>query len=213
MLSDKQAEVLTRFLAPDSGATENERKIAKMLLDARQTSEEIAAVNPATIAYFCGVWGGKTERGHYCYLPGGVRERTPKHVTPWGSGQWGAVTDSGLCKAMQPEARNAYDYDRDKQVEGVRYHFRQAGWTLVCWWDRSADPRHGCVAGFALYGSYSADQAESEARRLFPSIFQRMDLHLGRTTEDAILRERVIAALALANADQWRAVAAALNLR
>lgn len=206
-LPPHQIDVLQRLLKPDSGASENERDIARRLLDRQQTVAEIASMAECSTAYFVGVWPDPYTKGHYCRTPDG--QLAKRAVTPW-TGHYGDPITDGVCMKIMGATEQ---YGAHMQPEGVRFHQQKEGWTLVCWWDRSGDPRKGCVAGFALKGSYNADQAEAEARRLFPLVFSRIDRHLGRSTDAQELRALVIRRLAEANQEEWERVAVTLGVK
>ncbi len=206
-LPPHQIDVLQRLLKPDSGASENERDIARRLLERQHAVAGIATMPECSTAYFVGVWPDPYKKGHYCRTPDG--QMAKKAVTPWAGHYGDPITDSACMKVMG----SLEPYSDRLQPEGVRFYQQKEGWTLVCWWDRSGDPRRGSVAGFALKGSYHADQAETEARRLFPLVFARIDRHLGRSTEAQELRAQVIRKLAEANQQEWELVAMTLGVK
>lgn len=124
------------------------------------------------IVYYFGVARGQT--GHYCYdrtysCPNNYAVRTPWVDVPYAPlGEWAArlaLYGTGNIK-------------QNEQVEGVRHHVTDQGWTLLSWWDRSAHERHGSHSTFAIQGEYQADEAEAIARTAFPAVFQRMEKHL-----------------------------------
>lgn len=152
------------------------------------------------IAYFCGVWPGNSA-GHHSYRPNGEQWREGEPVTPWGSVEFGyAIMDGHVANLMPGHQGNP------REPEGVRYWTQRGGWTLVSWWDRSADRRNASIAVFAFDAILTADQAEAEARSLFPGVFRRMDLHLGRTAAQQVLKEQVLAALQSAPYAKWQQV-------
>lgn len=60
-----------------------------------------------------------------------------------------------------------------EQVEGVVVHELHDGWTLVSWWDRSADHRGGCCATFLVEGAHTSAEAVALARERYPALFAR----------------------------------------
>lgn len=162
-------------------------------------------------AYFCGVWPGHTA-GHYCYLPTGHKAGRGSPLSPWAGDAWSPLTDSRCYPHMGCKlVAGMWDTPRDAR-EGVRYHDQRDGWTLVAWWDRSGDHRGGSIAAFAFDEVLTPDAAEARARELFPAVWQRIDIHLGRTTEAAVLRQQVLTALATAPQSQVERVAAVLGI-
>ena len=78
-----------------------------------------------------------------------------------------------------------YDYEKwghkpEGQPEGVLRFVRQGGWTLVFWWDRSADRRFGSYSAIAFDAELPDAEALATARRFFPEVFARIEAHLGR---------------------------------
>lgn len=54
------------------------------------------------------------------------------------------------------------------------------GWTMLAAWDRSADPRGGCTATFALQGEFEPAVALRIARETYPGLLARIEEHVGR---------------------------------
>lgn len=218
ILSPKREGDLRRYLDEGSGASPTERDLARRLLDAHALAVAAAKGPPSTI-YFCGVYperGAKHDRGHYARLPGGGRvwiERVNGvENSPWGAD--GTFSRDPLIDGavIQTMSGKQDAYARREEPEGVRYHFQKNDWTLVSWWDRSADPRGGCIAAFAMKGLYDPDEAETYARKMFPTVFERMDLHLGRTQAGEVLRDRVVRSLAEAPQSVWEEIARLLRI-
>lgn len=217
ILPPNQEATLRRYLNEESGASDTEKALARQLLDAHELAVASAKAPPSAI-YFCGVWpSSRGEKGHYAYLPGG------QHVymvhgngvenSPWGTSNAFSrdpLIDGVIMDAMSPRAKGSYAMR--EEPEGLRYHFQKSGWTLVSWWDRSGDQRNGSCAGFAMKGLYTADEAETYARKMFPTVFERMDLHLGRTPRAEVLRDRVVRALAEAPQSAWEEIARLLRV-
>lgn len=98
-----------------------------------------------TESYYFGCW---RQAGHYFFAPGMVRVG---EVTPWGY-----TLDS-----------RAFDTD-----EWVVWHAE--GWTAIGREDRTVDHRPGSHSIFALHAPLlTVAEAETEAQRLFPEIFER----------------------------------------
>ena len=161
-----------------------------------------------SLVVFCGVW--PRSMGHFAFWPSGEKAKDP--TSPWG------YRFNTLCDGTVIPLMTVCDRQRtERQPEGVRYHFQKDGWTLVSWWDRSGDPRHGSIAAFAMQGIYTADEAETQARRAFPGVWARIDKHLGREYKplDAKvvdLRKLAMDALAACSEEQVAEVARVLGV-
>lgn len=115
--------------------------------------------------------------GHYCYTPQWARVDRNAPRTPWTYNNWDPIDESPALRALY--GRLISDIPRKEQVEGIRHHLTDKGWTLLSLWDRSGDSRPGSHSTFAILGTLTADEAEAEARRQFPAIWARIDKHLG----------------------------------
>lgn len=162
-------------------------------------------------AYFFGVWPGRTA-GHDCHLPGGQSAPRGSNPSPWGATGSYPIAGMKCYPYMGCKLVGGFPDAFAPEPEGVRYHDQRDGWTLVAWWDRSGDRRGGSVAAFAFDETLTPDAAEARARELFPSVWQRIDLHLGRTDSATVLRQQVLAALATAPQAQVERVAAMLGI-
>lgn len=207
-MTDHRIQALQRIADPANNASPAEQEIAQRLLEAHEL-HRVRTLGPPVTIYYMGAWG--QEAGHYCWLPTGQRTRRGAKSTPWG-GQFDVLSDSAIMAAMVPGIQHAYEIGREQQAEGVRHHRQAQGWTLVAWWDRSADPRFASIAAWAMEGLYTGDEAEQQARALYPEVWTRIDLHLGRTTEAAALRAAVIRTLAAAGQERWVKVAMFLGV-
>jgi hypothetical protein len=125
------------------------------------------------IAYYVGCW---QRSGHYCWAPDGSRPGRGAVLSPWASDALTPVDESQCTKVM------GYDYNSPRQApqpEGVWHHTQKDGWTMLCSWDRSVDPRNGSHASFVFDALLTREEAEAEARRQFPTVWARIDKHLG----------------------------------
>lgn len=156
-----------------------------------------------TILYL-GVWPGST--GHFVYSPKARLSMRDAPKTPWGK-QGISIEDDVVFQVMEPVPRS-----RRQEIQGVRHIEQKEGWTLICWWDRSGDPRHGSLSAFALEGILDGDVAELRARDAFPQVFTRMDRHVGLRDAYATLQQRVARA-ALRKNDAARATFVDRSLR
>lgn len=127
------------------------------------------------LLYFCGVIPG-TSAGHFCYP-----NRGP--ISPWGAAapmvypllDWHPERDGAKGPRLEYFQRG-----NPPQIEGEFVHVQAAGWTMIAAWDRSADPRGGCTATFAMDALLDMDEALSAARGAWPAVFARIETRLGR---------------------------------
>lgn len=97
-------------------------------------------------AYYLGCW----ERpGHFFYAPGMRRVR--ETVTPWGGSLDSA--DFAYSSAWLMKQKD--------------------GWTAIGRRDNTVDTRPGSHSTFAFNADLTVEEAEVEAARLFPEIFER----------------------------------------
>ena len=130
------------------------------------------------IAYFFGIMP-PSRSGHYCYIPRGPAPRGCL-ASPWGS-PWDPLVEGGAYRELAAQTGVPQHLrDSKTEVEGVPHHYQRDGWTLIFWWDRSADKRHGSSSSFCFDALLTPEQAEAEARRLFPAVWARIDAHLGK---------------------------------
>lgn len=59
------------------------------------------------------------------------------------------------------------------QPEGIPRLTHLYRWTVLSFWDRSADDRHGSHSTFVLRGTLSMDAAIAKARESFPKVWAR----------------------------------------
>lgn len=127
--------------------------------------------------YYVGV--APRSSGHYCYTAQWVRADRNVPRTPWTCNDWDPVDESAALRALYGCLIN--EVPKQQQVEGVRRHLTDKGWTLLSLWDRSGNERYGSHSTFAIQGEHPADEAEAIVRAAFPAVFARMAKHLGRT--------------------------------
>lgn len=65
--------------------------------------------------------------------------------------------------------------ERDEEVQGVAWLHHVEGWTVVAWWDRSEDDRHGSNAVFLAPGEHAFGEMLDLARKAFPREMERME--------------------------------------
>ena len=111
----------------------------------------------SVVLYF-GRWGGPGS-GHDLHGPLGGWRPIPFPLT---RGQ----VDGGFC----PGGANA---PREDQIEGLAALHHVDRWTVLAFWDRSADDRHGSHSTFLVEGAHAFDEAGALARKAFPAVWSR----------------------------------------
>lgn len=105
--------------------------------------------------FYFGCWPkGLGGAGHYLYLPSG-------HLLGQFSCPWeGAELDGTFCPHEQ------------KQGHAKLTH--ESGWTILAFWDRTADKRSGSNSAFIAKGTFTFEGMVSLARRYYPGICKRV---------------------------------------
>jgi hypothetical protein len=105
----------------------------------------------------------KEERGHHLYTSGlsqaGFQE---SRQLPFRAG----ILDGGLLNQNDPK------------VEGKAVIIYFPGWTVISFWDRSADPRENSNSAFVIKGRILPKDALRIAERTFPTIFARFTFEI-----------------------------------
>ena len=95
--------------------------------------------------------------------------------------------DSHFCPGVRPPLYQAPSVQPEGLVRTtwvsctVDAEGRMETWTILSWWDRLVDGRHGSHSTFGLRGEHTYDAALTRLHELYPAIFARYDynLHLG----------------------------------
>lgn len=118
----------------------------------------------ANVLYF-GAWSSD-QVGHYLYQPGGDRSSRTERYLPFRA----TILDAGLL----PQSGEA--------TEGLFRRNVINGWTVLSFWDRSADNRPGSNSSFLIEGDVSAADGLDAARKAFPECFARFEFDLRQAT-------------------------------
>lgn len=125
---------------------------------------------------FFGVSAGE-RGGHFLRAPGALRhasESVLRRLLPpsieYFDGAWCWPVPRTLEQLRRPNLSGS-----EAQGRGF-VHYRD-GWTIVSWWDRSADTRGGCCAVFLVEGRHRWAEAIAHARQVFPRELARMEAH------------------------------------
>jgi hypothetical protein len=116
--------------------------------------------------YF-GCWS-KDMLGHHLYDREGRKERTDPFITSWG----GTKLDSGFC-----ETEGRYE------IEGAAKLTVERGWTVLAFWDRSADDRGKSNAAFLAEGHFTFEQMVVQAKAEFPTVWKRFTFEVKLSEE------------------------------
>ena len=134
------------------------------------------------IAYFVGVHPC-VQSGHYCYASGFAQVQRAATPSPWQSNDRDPLAEFTSIA----EARNGLPIQELHQVdqrEGRPLLLHRDGWTLLGFWDRSADRRGNSCSCFAFSEVLALDEAIAAARQHFPGVIERIERHLGRALTD-----------------------------
>ena len=107
--------------------------------------------------FYFGCWAQTA--GHYLRAADGssVRERTAPADWPIDLD----LIDARLLPPKQP------------QTEGLATFVHINGWTIISFWDRSADSRRNSNSAFLARGLHSFDEIRRLAQAAFPSVWDR----------------------------------------
>ncbi len=116
------------------------------------------------------LWGAHRRSGHYLWGPG--FRSAPRDLCSHISASVGRHIDESWCPGVR-ERKPRWQAPRGAQIEGHAALVQRGGWSGLCWWDRSVDPRHGSNVGIWADGTWDATALLSAGRRDFPSAFDR----------------------------------------
>lgn len=121
----------------------------------------------AAEVYFFGVPPGSTS-GHHLYAP-----------------DWKSYAEAAGLSQRQIDAefvpglafrKPGYEYpDPKHQEQGACKLTHRSGWTVVGWWDRTGDKRHGSNSAILVRGVLSFEEAIACGREAFPRVWARME--------------------------------------
>lgn len=116
----------------------------------------------ADLCFFSGVWS-KDRKGHFLYIP--QRECFSNDVPKdFPVREW--VLDGALLPPNLP------------QHEGRAICIQLSGWTILSFWDRSADERYNSCASFVMRGVQTFEEAIAIAKAAFPGIWNRFSFEV-----------------------------------
>lgn len=106
--------------------------------------------------------------GHYLYDPGFM----------------------SLYGEKMPEGLRAHDLDGEycpktepHQAEGLAKLHKIAGWTVIAFWDRSADKRYASNAAFLYKGDHTFEEVVAKAKEIFPTVWARFTFPIVQVVE------------------------------
>lgn len=71
-------------------------------------------------------------------------------------------------------AHGGYDWANEDQPEGVVRLVHLDGFTVIGFWDRTGDPRHGCASQILAEGEHTFDAMIAIFRATFPELYARV---------------------------------------
>jgi hypothetical protein len=149
------------------------------------------------VYYFGCRFERKHDIGHFLWLPGMRSGFQVERTLPEG-------VQSHKLDGVYPPGGTAYtggkrDY-RNVEVEGVARVAHVDGYTVLAFWDRSADERGASNSAFVVEGEHDFDAALSASREAFPQVFARFKFQVVQDPAQAIsqaeYRRRAVAASA-----------------
>lgn len=108
--------------------------------------------------FFSGVWS-KHQMGHFLYS--NISGRCSDYFVPKDF----PVSEYALDGALLPPKMD------QRQGEAALLHF--PGWTILTFWDRSADARGNSCASFVMRGTHNLDDTIDMAKAAFPTVWAR----------------------------------------
>lgn len=102
-------------------------------------------------------FGCYRDTGHFLWAPGGVPAKD-KALPP-------------SLKRMRLDTTHAPKDAREREGRAAVHHVD--GWTVVAWWDRSVDRRHGSNSAFLMKGEHSFSAVLLAAGNAFPELLPR----------------------------------------
>lgn len=128
------------------------------------------------VVFYFGCWS-ESQTGHYIYRPGGDSTFKPPELPP---------------RLLPRYLDGAYCYsgrERGHQPLGAALIHHVFGWTVMAFWDRSADQRPGSNAAFLAEGEHDFDTMCRLAGEHFPSVWQRITTSFDVVHVEAIVIE------------------------
>lgn len=113
-----------------------------------------------TAVYYFGCWGAP---GHMLWRPN--RTSLSHRTEPFLS--LGRSLDGGFCPG------GVHASTREQEEGATRLH-HIAGWTVLSFWDRSGDRRHGSHSTFLVEGAHDFTATVALAREHFPDVLDRI---------------------------------------
>lgn len=114
-------------------------------------------------SFYFGAWG-KSQLGHHLHAPGGSSSSRYERLLPFKP----HILDAALLPPRED----------GEQVEGIVHRSVINGWTVLSFWDRSADSRFSSSSAFVLEGVHDFAGGLNAARVAFPEIFTRFGFEL-----------------------------------
>lgn len=108
----------------------------------------------------CYYYGCREGTGHYLWDDQG--RRLFDHNVPNDFPVKSYALDSGFLPPQQPE------------TQGVASLVHVEGWTILAFWDRSVDTRHGSNSSFVLPGTLTFEEAKELSMLKFPWVWSRL---------------------------------------
>ncbi len=118
--------------------------------------------------------------GHHLYGPrvagdeAIVDDRARESATPWKLAEI-----DGRAQPNCAKYKHSWQVPEDEQHLGIARLHHRAGWTMLSFWDRSKDKRHGSNGNFIIEGTHAFAAACDHAKATFPGTWRSITTQPG----------------------------------
>ncbi len=134
----------------------------------------------STDDYYFGCWG---EPGHFLWTTAGRIARDAGLDGPRGGPM---IADTSLDCGYAPGACAPRYEDPRTIPNGAAVITRVGDWTILSFWDNSADKRPGSHSTFICRANLTFDEMVERTRRMFPSIWKRYTFEVVPATPEQL---------------------------
>ncbi len=146
--------------------------------DPRDTAALPDAVGTPRVFYYgCAARAG----GHHLYGPRVAGDNTWALVdyAPESASPWKPAEIDGRLQPNCAKYKHSWQVPEDEQHLGIARLHHRAGWTMLSFWDRSKDKRHGSNGNFIIEGTHAFAAACDHAKAAFPGTWRSITTQPG----------------------------------
>ncbi len=164
-------------------------KLLVLAASERDLGHEAAAANIEAIASsLVPDTAGETPRvfffgcqhsGHHLYGPRVAGDNAVVDIAPESSTPWKLTEIDGHAQPNCAMYSRAWQVPADAQVLGGGLLHHRAGWTMLSFWDRSKDLRHGSNGNFIIEGTHAFAAACAHTKAAWPRTWLRITTQPG----------------------------------